>query len=433
MSMRSIPQCLNMARLLLTDGFIANSYSHSLIIPALDTWFGVVITPVEQTQLLTVDPPMHQFGRALDSTALQCTSADFPCVALFGSLGEWLTSGTEAFKTWTNISTTNIVSQLPSSSSQPLYFLNDAASSSSIDYKATSFAVSTQCEAITSKCHLSQASDTFNCTPAFSGNMASGVDGASTGITFFGDAGLTELFAAGVNPMHFGTWATGQMSPNRSDVNTGTNSEIYYDDDGARELASWVLNCSMTTYDLIYTWINGSVATFNATISNGSVSDIIGGPFIVGFAKVPLLNAAIIGGITTDSRDLADTSAAYYSMSELALAVTAMQPVPNLLEQNRTIEILTRVPIIPFWVLIAFKLFYVLAALFLMIAAVAWAHPPESDSVRSRLTLEGLAVAAFEGDEFIDQSVEGLEKLVKTDKGTDGERKNAVGIMSPNV
>lgn len=215
-------------------------------------------------------------------------------------------SGAEAFYYLAN----------PYTATQPLY----------VDFKAFTYAVSSQCVPITQQClpnaeWPSDPDGVFQCTPGFSANFT--FDGGSqtldadadddgsnppgdkplVGIAFSTDAqlservgrydpNLTETFNGGKqsvvpgtnasyqylqpsNPLHFAAWALGYPSFGSAQAASDSkwavsnpllnDSQIYRSQAGTTE---WILSCSTTVYDVSYTWVNGSVRDFSKKLSS---------------------------------------------------------------------------------------------------------------------------------------------------------------------
>lgn len=194
-----------------------------------------------------------------------------------------------------------------------------------VDYKAVTYAVSTQCLPITQQC-LPNAQwpinkeFSFSCTPGFGANFT--FDGGSqtpdadledggfnppgdkplVGVAFATDAQLSERvgrydpnltqtldggkqsvvpgtnvsyqYLQPSNPLHFAAWGLGYPSFGSAQAaNTEwavsnpllNDSQVYRSEFGTTE---WILNCSTTVYDVSYTWVNGTVQDFNMTLSS---------------------------------------------------------------------------------------------------------------------------------------------------------------------
>lgn len=299
--------------------------------------------------------------------------------------------------------------------------MSDSATSADVDFKATTFAVTTECEAITSKCNIDFYTSTFNCTPSFAGSLtspgpaviATRVSSQSpVGVQYFGDPGLTNNFSmaseaySDQNPLYFGTWATAQQA-----VSSGAENGAIATLPGTGLGSSWVLNCTSTIYEATYTWVNGTVTSFNTSLANGTVGGIFSAGFAAGFGATALENIAILAGFNNASDGLANATAAYFSRNSLALSVGAMELRPNTLEQSRSSLSLTRVPLVPFYMLIAVKLFYALSTVLFAFAVILWAHPSESQDVKTRLSIKGLVVASFEPDKLKEKAVGTVEEM----------------------
>lgn len=88
-----------------------------------------------------------------------------------------------------------------------------------------------------------------------------------------------------------------------------------------------------------------------------------------------------------------------------------MSPRANILEQSRAVLSLTRVPKVPLYILLVLKFLYVLSAILLAIAAICFTRPAETQEVKARLSIKGLAAASFEPDAQKEQAVSSLEEM----------------------
>lgn len=71
-------------------------------------------------------------------------------------------------------------------------------------------------------------------------------------------------------------------------------------------------------------------------------------------------------------------------------------PKMNDVEQLRDNDVVvTRVPMIPLYTLLFFKLVYVVAVILLAIGVFCFTHPAETESIREQLSVQGLAMAHF--------------------------------------
>lgn len=348
----------------------------------------------------------------------------------------------DAGATLTNTSAINMIRQFPSSQQQPIFYLGDTAASSDIDFKASTYAVSTQCQPMTKQC-LPPASGfktSFNCSTGLAGNLSaySTVDSAAgLGLQFFQDPGLItpwlgppeNQMPSGQNPLYFGTWAINQESQTLA---SGTGEK----DDGLSDLVgqgseawSWFLNCSATVYDTTYTWVNGSLASHNTTLSNNTIGLVVLSIFYHTYGDQALQLAATTASFGNSSADVAATTAEYFSRSALSMAGGVFANRTNLLEQSRSTMLLTRVPLIPFYTLIVLKMLYALSAMLLAIATIIWAHPAQSAEVKAQLTIEGLVAAIFGSDSLKNKAPGDLQEVVDQDAAAKEDQEKKVAVV----
>ena len=132
-----------------------------------------------------------------------------------GGTGRNLIGSDEAFKSFLNRSTLNQLSTF-SQGADDFIYLQSAQSSTNLDYRASTLAVSTSCIPISKKCKLhvnAGASLPFNCNEAVSGDlglqMGSELKAATSPIklSYFEDADMTKLVSRYQNPIRFGAAA----------------------------------------------------------------------------------------------------------------------------------------------------------------------------------------------------------------------------------
>ncbi|KAL5092204.1 hypothetical protein Trisim1_002088 [Trichoderma cf. simile WF8] len=313
----------------------------------------------------------------------------------------------EAFKVLHNVSTVNKVNYFPSDQSQAVLYLGDAASSPNVDFKASTFAVSTQCQSITYDCTHMYPNDTkFNCTPALTGDF--NTLSTPVGVKLFSNSSLTEnLLFTYQNPVYFATWAVKEQIDSKSFAN---DPGIAYHSDTVETL-SWILNCSSTVYEATYTWVNGTVTSFNTALANSTLGGIMSGPFGSDRANAALQCAANFASAGNSSADIAETTAAFMSHAVLSLSVGAISSRRNIIEQSRSRVLLTRVPIIPFYFLITLKALYLCGVISLAAIIIIWYHPKEVAGLRSQFTIDGLVGTIFREDKIHMPLLENLEEM----------------------
>ena len=427
----------------------------AIIIPILDSWFGIA-TRSEVVALLTpTTENFSNFGRRLSSevcpngpkdngtTNSRSPGAWWPCNAwiLPGFELPPMTVGLyEASKYLSGVPTSNKVFNYTDALQHEYLYLGDAAQSSTKDFQATTIGVSAQCVPMTHHCYSrsywSAFGEEFDCTPAFGGNLyqqylnksyISEVDfnpaSPNVGVAFADDphfidaGGLTLVHAASGdpvsdaynvsklyprNPLRFGAWAVGYPASNLDyggdDAPLFPGDEgLYYDDDTG---GTWIFNCSTTFYDIDYTWINGSVQEFDRTLASDDLAGMFSAP--IAFARYrPVIQNAIAAAALTagnsgsTSHAVATTFAREISKTMLAFSFGVMEPKRNLHEQTRELKTLARIPLVPLYLLLATKALYVLAVLVLAIGAYCFTHPAETELVRAQLSVKGLTAAYF--------------------------------------
>jgi hypothetical protein len=325
-----------------------------------------------------------------------------------------------------------------------------------IDYKAATFAVTTQCFPITQKCLPgsewptamidSMGNNNFSCTPAFTANFtfdggaqtidadepdgenASGVT-PFVGMAFASDAQLSERIGAidgtgesnrsveylrPANPLHFAAWAIGYPSYGLPQGGSKwavqnpllNDSQIYRSDSGTTE---WILNCSTTVYQVTYTWVNGTVRHFNKTLASPEMGALISAPFAISNLReryIALTGVAAAAGASDNATDLANLFADRFSQAALALSAGVTKPQINIIAQYRNNFVsYARVPKAPFFILLALKAIYVLAVIALAIGAYCFTHPAETEIVKTQLSTRGLAAAHFDTPDILQSKV----------------------------
>ncbi|EXJ81833.1 hypothetical protein A1O1_07898 [Capronia coronata CBS 617.96] len=438
-----------------------------LIIPILDSWFGIATTAPIVTQLYPRDAQLS-FGRQLSSsdsgsfcqgnprgtndcirqnTFWPCNVWNYECYPVASLLGVG-----DAPKITQDASSNHKAWNYTDASGTNYYYLGSPNQDALVDFKAHTFATSTQCVPITHKCYKYSRDDNsnfedagiFNCTDEFHGSLYSNIlrdspekqVSPNIGVAFAQNPELTvvgdvvngpsaddvalraqytfpKLYTT--NPLYFGAWAIGY--PQADPVNT-LASPFASDDKGiawAADLdpgngATWQLNCSTTVYDVSYTWIDGAVHTFNKTKSTTDMAALLSAPFAyaANLSAIPLALSSVAqtASVLNTSVGLANAFADEMSKTMLAYAIGAMEPKLNLLEQGRNSTLhVARVPIVPLYLLLATKAVFVVVVLVLAVGAYCFSHPSETEAVRSALSAKGLAAAHFQSPDLMQSNV----------------------------
>ena len=441
------------------------------LIGAADTWFATTTTPIIQEQLTRHFTPIHAYGRGINSSECAedswvrapCPSNSqaicyYPCnieiwistTAGGAALKEGIKRAQESAETLLGNSNTNVVQQFSSQAygqkddAQQYYFLGDARSGQGLDFVALTIAVTTQCEVVTQNCELNLNNPGFSCfgyqSPSFTYTGKVGIDPTASmvpdnvtmntvGIQFFKDSGLqspigfgnhsTELFVA-QNPVHFLTWSKGFPPVDTSTTQWDEmrqNKFLQLDTSGDNV---FVLNCSFSIYNATYAWVNGTIlrhnqkAAFYPLLAPDMYGAIFGAPFAMNSAlgQLSLENAAALAAYKSKPQDLSNRFADEFSRAAVALSSGIMSPAKNLLEQSRNnAEVLTRVPKVPFYLLIGLQSLYALSCIILASLAYVLTGIHEAQEIKTRLTVDGLVAGLFEPNATQEQVVNKTEEL----------------------
>ncbi|KAK3648872.1 hypothetical protein LTR56_007312 [Elasticomyces elasticus] len=435
----------------------------AILIPVVDSWFGIATTPAVITQLYNHTGPLHNFGRTLSTT--QCTSSgtadETPRAGGFEAFGnlEYLTCNVhhdtngeayglapylvgldEATRLAQGPTKSNVIRNFTDSEGTDYRYLADPGMDNKLDFKANTFALSSTCRPITAECLPGQQwpdptgeltdgpqyyyNYNFSCSPDFKASLT--FNGAVQTIdTSTLDGGTDSPYGGSSN---FQSPSVGMaFAPDR---NLSSRVGQYYDslpmvvrtlpgfdetqgafDSNAAVIGSYwsyqILGCETTVYDVTYTWVNGSIHTFEATPASEEMGGLISAPFAfqLGQAVPALSDLASIAGTQNTSADLAESIAGGWSQAALAMSVGVLDPAPNAIEQvrNSTIAV-ARVPMIPLYLLLGFKPIYVVAVIALAIGAYCFTHPGETEVVKAQLSAKGLAAAHFDDPRLLQQN-----------------------------
>ena len=398
----------------------------SYLILAADTWLHVSTSTVLFTQIVPASSGLHTYGRKLSSscTGFQPYAFEHVCNINNAATASFLVGASEAYRTLYNLSTLNQVRTAVVDGSIYTY-LADAQTMPSLDYRASTVALNTQCVPISRACHLTAAygaSTPFNCTPAFFGDLqktqASGGNASETsltlGISLFRDATLLEpvSFNTTINPFYWAMFAS---------VNLGTapNSSFYNDPEIVHPVHggdAFILSCNTTVHDFNFSWLNGSIKSATAT----AASNVIGGMMMApvnsyNFGMNSFEAGSRVAAFSNTSQELADKFGSIFSQTLLSLSARVYDPQLNLEEQALNTFLVARITRASLWALIAVNLGYVAFGAILALVALL-SNSPNIRDVQSRLSVAGLVAAACEGS-HAQKDVEELEDLFSERRG----------------
>jgi hypothetical protein len=377
-----------------------------------------VIDTVEVDLISDQSAGQHMYSRGLsDPACSNQTAADFDaqnCIVTIAPTGMFLTEGNAAFRTLGNISRTESIRRVFDADGRPLAYLGPVVIGDRVDFQATTFAMHTQCRPIAAECDLhveSGASEPFHCNDSFYGNLPSrsingdikntfGLDNRDTDALFFADTGLNRLADGNrsidfpnhrQNPYYLGVWAYIIGMTATDELTEGGNVVI-----PMHGGITWLLNCEVTTYEMTYSWVNGTDRVDDLRVANGSMGTIVNAPIYYGLGKGAMESNAYSATGESNVEALAESYAFAYSRTAMALSSGIMSSRPTLLEQTRETVLVARIPKVPLYMLVAFNLLFAIVGI--VLAAVAlMGSPLATNDVRERLTIAGIVAFAFEG------------------------------------
>jgi hypothetical protein len=294
--------------------------------------------------------------------------------------------------------------------------LGDVTVPIDIDYSASTIALTTSCIPISTACNLtgvSGVSAPYFCSEAFYGDLypdygAPDTFGDSTWrLSLFEDAGLTVPVNVTIptNPTYLGiaSYVLGNAAPSDGLPNNGSSHLPLWNDPEivhpcCNDGNAFILRCKPTTYDVSYTWFNGSFGTFIAiSPSNLSLAGIINGPQQDNytFGSTQYVNGAILAAFSNTSQELADRLALVYSQTTLGLASGVLSPRENLLEQARNPLLVSRVPKAPLFTLVSLNLLYGFGGIVLASIALYENGKPGVTEMKRNLSIWGILEYSF--------------------------------------
>jgi len=322
--------------------------------------------------------------------------------------GVALNGAIEGYKTVNNLSTDNQL-LLAIQAGVPYVLLGDAHTTASLDFEASTVAISTQCTPFSQTCNLnfeSEASTPFNCPNGLSGDLSSGtpVNGylfsnSNFYVRFYNDSTLRQEanYYQPTNPLYFLIIAS---------VAADWNGSISNDEVIETQIGSgFIVACEATVYNVSYFWLNGSVADISSVSPvNTTTAGIIGGPMIAllgsslaGTGYAQMSTAASIAILANTSQGLADEMALAFSQTSLGFAAGVFSPRLNVQEQVRETFLVSRVLQSSLYLLVVLNCLYAVVALvFAVVAIVSNLRDKGVREIDIRLTILGVVARAFE-------------------------------------
>ncbi|KIY02643.1 uncharacterized protein Z520_01108 [Fonsecaea multimorphosa CBS 102226] len=416
-----------------------------------DTAIHTFTSTVPYSKVKLQTPSSNAFGRGLIS---QCIDFDrkanqgFPCTviadATVGANIMARNSG-EVISLQQNVSSDNSIwtvqDQRLKHGDLLVLMPQVADTPANVDYHATTVGVSTQCVPSSSRCDVRMSGNptdessyvVFNCTENFRGVL--GADPSISNDTllwthtdattpdfnfkydrnfqyaYFSDAQLNTIYnSIGGNATNGG--ASGELAlPDDQLINpiflavaglvpvsNGPAGESLSKDRNLLSIGgafvAYTLNCSVTSYDVAYDWINGSINSFNfSQTRNGSILELAHGMQATGMPA--LSQAQSLASLSASAEALGHSFANQHSENSLTLIASVMSPRMDSAEAIREDLLVAKISVAPFGFLVGSNLLYTIFGVVLIIRAWRLNSPDTRDMV-ARMSLEGLSAMAFE-------------------------------------
>nr|RBQ90488.1 hypothetical protein FVER53263_20399 [Fusarium verticillioides] len=399
-----------------------------MLVFATDTWLHFVT----KTVLLTQFSPTT-FDSASFRLNENCTNVNTTfkggCTLNSAAANTFLINSEPALELLANVSSTNMVQQVADSEGKSYAFvgLRQTSQNANLDYTATSFGASSQCQVVTKHCISEdgiigpQASYKCDFGPV-QGVIPTTLVNAMV-LTYFTDSSMKKNSSSLVslpNPYYF----TAVVSVNQN-LGRNPNRGLIDDPDIASGLHGstlFALLCSTKVLDWRYTSINGSVTSFSYSPSNASTTNIVMGT--QGYTHVGdsyvLQQTSLDVWQSDNAKEVADKFAETYSRTVMGAIGGALLSAPAEEAQSRSSKLVAKIPKGPLACLLVANLLLVLLGLFLTVRAFL-ASSSDVGDVQARLGITALVAAHFEADKG-EAAVEKVDHMFQEKNGGDGPR-----------
>jgi hypothetical protein len=451
-----IPRVLHGAAAIFSSAIVL-----SLAVFATDVYLHYTTQTISFDEIADPQQIQSSYGRGLDQYCLdfnRTQNLGFPCsYDPRGIDPNFSAQQNELFYLQHNMSDTSEI-RFVSSNSLPhgdlaLLVPQSQSIPPGIDFRASTIGVSSQCKPISTECDMRYGTDDggyhtlFNCSENFWGILGkppiiADIGGAiapdasisdlayktaaNLQYAFFVDESLNTVYnsvgydpktyqstladtpdvysalpdADLINPIQFAMAGRFSFSAELAGLPLNSDPGIFVDPDNSRPWADFVLQCSLTSYEVDYTWVQGSVqnASFVPT-SNGSLLEIFhGSQFYISIndGGFDLQDYMLQAALQNTSEQFAKTWANLYSTKILSTMGAYSSSRGTALEQSRTQLLVAKVQISALAALVACSLAYTALGIALGISACR-ASAIDVRDVAAQLSLPGLTAAAFGG------------------------------------
>jgi hypothetical protein len=402
----------------------------------------------------------YEPGRGLSQLCLEGNREEnsYPCTYNLSNL-DMPIQLREQFHLQRNTSSISQISYSPEGfESRNLALLVPLDVPSNIDYRATSIGVSTECSFITSECSMRYASENisdpstyytiFNCSTGFYGALgkepvinnsltANDVDIPPLGykpvarlqLGYYIDPGLdlvyntvgydlATLYATReplpdsklVNPAYLAV--AGRIGFIGLGVDFQGNQDVFM---GEHTYIEFAMRCKLTTFEVEYSRVNGTLQDVSSNPTNGSVLEIFHGVQFYDLTTSSAFDLQEIlaqAGLQPTTKDLARKWEKLFSTKILSVIGSVTTPRSPLLQQARTRMLVAEIS----WLAIAYlgfcSIIYVLAGLYTIVSARR--TDPMERLLGEVLCTPGAGFAAFQSPTNMMRSM----RMTKLDDGS---------------
>ncbi|KAF2874177.1 hypothetical protein BDV95DRAFT_666115 [Massariosphaeria phaeospora] len=434
--------------------FFVVGITASLLIQGADVYFHVAAEAIELAQIHVLSSTSHHYSKGLAPWCLNRPALgsmgykSFWGCSISGQLATngprlnlFVTNNTAIFDLMNSKSKDYQIFNFTDSNDLQYALVGPGGVDTAMDWKATSFGVSTSCSAIPEDaCAVKNSTmkeiddgpnqvvtlKPFRCTLDragidVSGNITPSVTGVHTmnfhkylrESTPFYDQTLAAL-------PNLSTTMEGTLSEDPSDIFKnpwstlimrnvfGIQGDIFGLPPSFRnDKRVWgqensagshvLLHCNVTVWDVMYTAIGSKVTSLTSTPSNGSIAGISSMYGLRSLNSLASKMQALSRG--TEARTSVDT---LVRSLELELSRVYTYPLaaqlsnrPSLLAQQRVSKVITKLPAAALWLLVVANLLFALLGFSLAVSAIL-RTTPDVHQVQMRLGVTGLAAALFD-------------------------------------
>jgi len=433
---------------------------------AADTWFHVSTSTVPFPQITLSNSASNAFGARMtpecigffNDTTDRNVDPTFELQRLCLSGHISIMSG-DAYQIVNNLSDTHRV--LTSSQNGSRFsFLAPANPPPGLDFRTSTFAVSSKCQPISEHCDLIGDGNAtypfrYNCSPSFQGNSSSsytpdptngdnnpgyppGCQANPSGcVAFSADSSLMNITGPvdwtlpatnrrtdrDTNPFYAGILGQfqGAIGSRGSSHSLPLISDPQIVEGAGGGYYGFILGCDLTVYNLTYSWVNDSIVSSELEPSNDDITQLMREGLQStnangGAAFLQLSYSTILAYLQSNtSQQLADNYAPQLEKNMLALSGNIWKPLTNIEEQVRHNLLVARVPKAPLFILILLCLLFVVLGLVLFLIAIK-SQNAEAREFQARLNAFGIIASRFESAEKANAPVSKIEDMF-TERG----------------